>query len=94
MKLPLPTNRLVTLTLAGAFVALAASVALATPGLLPRPSGGLPADAPYEDPNFTPAVLERSAQGSEHGEWEEHEREEHGERGEYEREEHEEEDDD
>lgn len=72
MKLPLPTNRLVSLALIGGIVAAGASVALAVPGFLAPAAPDLPPGAPQEDPGFTPAVQEQSFRG-EHEEHEEHE---------------------
>ncbi|MFA5862379.1 MAG: hypothetical protein WDA16_11865 [Candidatus Thermoplasmatota archaeon] len=84
MKFPLPTNKLVALTIVGAFVAVLASVALAFPAKH-DPVAALPSDAPPEDPNFQPAVQEVQTRGGEH---EENEEEEHGEREDHDEREH------
>lgn len=75
MRLPLPTNKLVLLTLGGAVLATGLSVALATPGILgglsPESGDALPAGAPADDPNFTPAVQSASpAHYADDDEWE------------------------
>lgn len=85
MRVPLPRNRLVALTLVGALLTGAVAVGLALPGLgLQQPDSGsadagaqtsLPTDAPTPNENFTPAV-QQSGGGGEH-EADEHEYEEH-----------------
>lgn len=85
MKVPLRTNKLVALSLAAAFVALAASFALAFPGKSDL-AAALTSGAPPEDPNFAPAVQAppsgegERGEADEHEEYEEQERREHEER--------------
>ncbi|MFB6165604.1 MAG: hypothetical protein ABEJ31_10635 [Haloarculaceae archaeon] len=87
MRIPVPTNRLVALTLVGAVLTAGVAVALAAPDLLggsndPTQSGQdgtdqLPADAPSPNPNYTPAKQTAAPAVGEHeGEDEEYE---HGE---------------
>lgn len=73
MKIPLPTNRLLTLTLLGAGLALAASVALAMPGLLPH--AGPPTAS--EGSGSTPVEMSGAYYEEYEHEYEEHEYEEH-----------------
>jgi hypothetical protein len=88
MRLPVPTNRLVAFTLAGALMTMVVAGVLAVPGGLAETSdreatpaaadGGqaqFGADAPTPNQNFTPAVQTQSGYG-EHEEDEEHEEEE------------------
>jgi len=106
MRIPVPNNRLVALTLAGALLTAIVAGALAVPidGL--TQSGGqvdqsgstdsdaprqVASDAPTPNQDFTPAVQTQSGyEGEEHEEYEE--REEYEEEDEEEDEEHEEED--
>jgi len=98
MRIPVPTNKLVALTLAGALLTTVVAGGLAFPGLglaSPGDTASAPtgtnasgqqvaADAPTPNQNFTPAVQTQS--GYEDGEHEE-EGEEHEEDGEHEEEE-------
>lgn len=89
MRLPVPRNRLVAVTLLGAVVTAVLAATLAAPGFglgTDRPGGAtdaVAADAPTPNGNFTPAVQTQSGgtgsyEEDEHeGEYEEHEREEH-----------------
>ncbi|WP_254761538.1 hypothetical protein [Natrinema marinum] len=79
MRAPLPTNRLVSLTLAGAVLTAVVALALAAPGLGlvgDAPTDGptstpLASDAPTPNADFTPAV---DTQGGEYeDEYEDHE---------------------
>lgn len=73
MRLPVPTNRLVALTLAGALLTGVLAVGLTSPSLFPGtdPTGGedtqprVAADAPTPNADFTPAV-QRSTGGEDH----------------------------
>lgn len=65
MRIPIPTNRLVALTLLGALLTGVVSLGLTAPGLLPGSNdvddatGGnaqVAADSPAPNPDFTPAV--------------------------------------
>ena len=98
MRIPVPTNRLVSLTLAGAVLTGVVALALAAPGLglvdSTMTDDGSPAvasDAPTPNEDFTPAV-QSGGDGGEHEdyeeEYEEHE-EEYEEHEEYEAEEYE-----
>lgn len=81
MRLPLPQNRLVALTLAGALLTTVVAAGLTAPGLFGADGNGIASsesgdvvlqDAPTPNENFTPAVQTQS--GGEHEEeWEEHE---------------------
>lgn len=84
MRVPVPKNRLVALTLVGAVLTAAVAVGLALPGLGPAespdrstPAGGsrdaVAADAPTPNPNFTPAVDQRAPSYEEEREEYEHE---------------------
>lgn len=102
MRIPVPRNRLVALTLVGVVLTGGLSVALASPALIPDADEGaddgdpgLAADAPAPNENFTPDVRSQYA-----GDDESEEHEEYEEYGEYdnddhddESEEHEEDDD-
>lgn len=75
MRIPIPTDRLVALTLLGTVLTAAVAVSLAAPGALPGPSdddpAALPSDAPTPNPDFTPAVQRRPPgddEGAEHEE--------------------------
>lgn len=75
MRVPVPRNRIVALTLVGAVLVAAVSVSLAFPGVLPNDddrSGTVASDAPSPNQEFTPAVQNA---GGEDGEREEHEEE-------------------
>lgn len=83
MRLPIPTNRLVAFTLAGAVLTAVLALALGAPigGIASPDDPNTPdatsadaraADAPTPNQNFTPAVRTQSG----HGEYEEHEEEE------------------
>ncbi|ELY67428.1 hypothetical protein [Natrinema versiforme] len=94
MRLPLPTNRLVAFTLAGAVLTGVVALALAAPGLgfgLDSPaddeSPTVASDAPTPNEDFTPAV---GTQGGEHEDDEDDEHEEYEEYEEHEDEEYEE----
>lgn len=103
MRVPVPTNRLVAFTLAGALLTAVVAGGLAFPGLIPGVSPDSPgdatsadtdatqrlaADAPEPNQEFTPDVQTQSS----YEEYEEHEEEEHeDEHDEEEYEEHEEE---
>lgn len=80
MRVPVPTNKLVAFTLVGAVLTGAVAVGLAFPGLgvdsgsdvvsSDDPgSGGVAADAPTPNPDFTPAVAGASGSGDEHREY-------------------------
>lgn len=85
MRLPVPRNRLVTLTLIGFVLTGVLSLTLAAPGLLPGADGSdeeyanddvLPSDAPEANSDFTPAVQDRGGgydEDDDHDEYEEHE---------------------
>ena len=97
MRIPLPTNRLVTLALVGALLTGIVAVGLALPSLggsddaAAAMSGETAAsDVPTANANFTPAVSTQNAGSGEYEEHEEHEAEEH-EDEEHEDEEHEDE---
>jgi hypothetical protein len=78
MRLPLPKNRIVALTLVGALLTLVVAGALATPGVLPTPdekSAPPRADAPTPNDSFTPAVSDGGASDGDDDEYEEHEHE-------------------
>jgi hypothetical protein len=89
MRLPIPTNRLVAFTLAGAFLTAMLALALGAPvgGLASpddpttgdsTPTNAQPSgDAPTPNQNFTPAVQTQSGDEEEHEEYEEHEEAEH-----------------
>ncbi|RXK48665.1 hypothetical protein [Halorientalis pallida] len=89
MRLPIPTNRLVAFTLAGALLTAVLAVALGAPvgGIAspddPTTGDSTPAnaqttgDAPAPNENFTPAVQTGSGHDEEREEYEEHEEEEH-----------------
>lgn len=95
MRLPIPNNRLVAFTLAGALLTALVAGGLAFPGLLggsgpgDASDGGAPAaspqttDVPTPNPDFTPAVQTQRGYEDEHEDEEheadEHEDEEHGE---------------
>lgn len=91
MRLPVPRNRLVAVTLLGAVVTAVLAATLAAPGFglgTDQPGSGtdaVTADAPTPNANFTPAVQSQSG-GSAFDEEDEHE----GEFAEHERAEHEE----
>lgn len=78
MRIPVPQNRLVALTLLGIALTALLSVALASPSLLPAPDDddgdgedrALGPDAPEPNADFTPAVRDR---GDDRDEYEEHE---------------------
>lgn len=81
MRIPLPKNTLVALTLVGGILVAALSITLAVPGAVPGMAGDdtgnsdtLSSDAPTPNENFTPMVDNRGG-----GEYEddEHEEEEH-----------------
>lgn len=90
MRAPLPTNRLVALTLVGALLTGVVAVGLALPGFGPAvapddPTSGdtagnvaAAAGAPTPNPNFTPAVSGTSGDGD-HDDDRDDEAEEHGE---------------
>lgn len=77
MRLPIPTNRLVALTLLGAVLTTLLAAGLTAPSIFPgtdptadpAQSGTLSADAPTPNPDFTPAI-QRAPGGEEHEEWE------------------------
>ncbi|MFB6102500.1 MAG: hypothetical protein ABEJ73_08025 [Haloplanus sp.] len=90
MRIPIPTNRLVAFTLAGAVLTMVVAGGLAVPGLLGQESSSTDTapgttstaspqvadDAPTPNRNFTPAVQTQSGgEYEEHGEGEEEERE-------------------
>ncbi|MFB6079569.1 MAG: hypothetical protein ABEJ81_01000 [Haloferacaceae archaeon] len=93
MRVPVPTNRLVAFTLAGAVLTGIVAVGLAMPGFgltsadeTPQAgdagASGVAADAPTPNQNFTPAVASSGGGGErehheEEGEADEHEDEEH-----------------
>ncbi|MFB6154863.1 MAG: hypothetical protein ABEJ22_03140 [Haloferacaceae archaeon] len=87
MRLPIPKNRLVALTLVGALLTTVVAAGLAAPGVLSNDdtqtvenAAGLSGDAPTPNENFTPAVSTSSGGGNgehEEGEHEEYEEEEH-----------------
>lgn len=92
MRIPIPTNRLVALTLVGALLTGIVSLGLASPSLLtgsnaaddalgagaqPGGSGQLAGDAPTPNPDFTPAV--QTATGYEDDEHERFEDDDHDE---------------
>jgi len=100
MRIPLPTNRLVAMTLAGALLTMVVAGGLAFPGLgLASLSDGdigvttgdqqAAGDAPQPNESFTPAV--QTGGNGESGEDEEYEENEYEEDEEYEEEEYEEE---
>ncbi|MDS0477211.1 hypothetical protein [Natrinema sp. 1APR25-10V2] len=96
MRSPLPTNRLVSLTLAGAVLTAFVALALAAPGLglgvdslTDDENPTVASDAPTPNEDFTPAVGTQGGGEHEDDEYEELEDDEY--EGEYE--EHEEEDD-
>lgn len=81
MRVPVPTNRIVALAVAGALLTTVVAGALALPGAGTGGDGGagpaggtVAADAPTPNQNFTPAV--RTASGYEEDGHEEDEREE------------------
>lgn len=88
MRIPVPNNKLVAFTLAGALLTMMVAGALAVPGGLtgstktagpsgaaaPNASQQVAADAPTPNQNFTPAVQTQS--GHQKGEHEEGEHEE------------------
>lgn len=70
MRIPVPRNRLVTLTLIGFVLTGLLSVTLAAPGLIPGSDGSdeayrnddlLPSDAPQPNADFVPTVQDRGA---------------------------------
>ena len=75
MRIPLPRNRLVALTLVGALLTGVVAAGLALPGLgLQQTDAGtadvgsqaaLPSDAPTPNENFTPAVQQSGGGGYE-----------------------------
>jgi len=88
MRVPVPRNRIVALTLVGAVLVAAVSVSLAFPGVLPGDDDDKPEtvapDAPSPNQEFTPAVQgtggdgedeheEHEEEGEEYEEYEEHE---------------------
>jgi len=96
MRIPVPTNRLVSLTLAGAVLTGVVALALAAPGLglgvdslTDDENPTAASDAPTPNEDFTPAVGTQGDGEHEDDEYEEHEDDEY----EDEYEEHEEEDD-
>jgi len=102
MRIPVPNNRLVAFTLAGALLTTVVAGGLAFPGLGFGQSAGpasddtagpqqVAADAPTPNQDFTPAVRTQSGYDEEHEEYEEHEEDE--EHDEYEEHEDDEEDD-
>ena len=102
MRIPLPTNRLVAITLAGALLTMVVAGGLAFPGLgLGSLSDGdigvttgdqqAAGDAPQPNESFTPAVQTGGNGESGDGEYEEYEENEYEEDEEYEEEEYEEE---
>ena len=106
MRTPVPTNKLVAFTLAGALLTAVVAGALAVPGGLGQAGGSdgstltsanvsdqLGADAPEPNQEFTPSVETQSPYGEHDEEYEEHEyEEEEYEQEEYDDEEHEYED--
>jgi len=99
MRNPLPTNRLVALTLVGAIATAVVASALIVPGVIDTSadtSGGTPpaaasSDAPQPNQNFTAAVSNNNdGRDGEYEEYEEEEEEEYEEHEEEEYEEHEE----
>ncbi|MFD1562755.1 hypothetical protein ACFR99_04210 [Haloarchaeobius amylolyticus] len=94
MRIPVPTNRLVSLTLAGAVLTSVVALSLAAPGLgvdslADTENPPIASDAPTPNEDFTPAVGTQGDGEHEDNEYEEHEDDEY----EDEYEEHEEEDD-
>lgn len=84
MRLPIPKNRLVALTLVGALLTTVVAAGLAVPGALSgddaqtaQNAAGLSDDAPTPNENFTPAVSTSNGGGYEEHEEGEHEEEEH-----------------
>lgn len=83
MRLPLPKNRLVALTLFGVVATALVTAAVVTPGALGDQTGGADtttspsADAPQPNQQFTPAVDDGG-----HGEGDEYEHDEEYEHGE------------
>ncbi|AFO58955.1 MULTISPECIES: hypothetical protein [Natrinema] len=80
MRSPLPTNRLVSLTLAGAVVTAFVALALAAPGLglgvdslTDDENPTVASDAPTPNEDFTPAVGTQGGGEHEDDEYEEHE---------------------
>jgi len=89
MRIPVPNNKLVAFTLAGALLTAVVAGGLALPGVglgqadeqsdSPETSASdasqqVAADAPTPNQNFTPAVQTQSGyEGEEHEEYEEHE---------------------
>jgi len=83
MRIPVPRNRLVALTVLGMVLTGGLGLALASPSLLPGDDGppaqpnassaSLGADAPTPNPDFTPAVQSQPAGGDDHEEYEDHE---------------------
>lgn len=99
MRIPVPTNKLVAFTLAGALLTMVVAGGLAVPGLgLASPSDTasaatgtngsvaqqVAADAPTPNQNFTPAVQTQSGYEEGEHEGEEHEEDEEDEEGEHE----------
>ncbi|SDC09459.1 hypothetical protein [Natrinema hispanicum] len=90
MRIPVPTNRLVSLTLAGAVLTSVVALALAAPGLgvdslTDSENPAVASDAPAPNEDFTPAVGTQGGGEHEDDEYEEHE-EEYEEHEEYEEE--------
>ena len=89
MRIPVPRNRLVALTLLGIALTGVLTVVLANPSVLgddrseQQPSAsqasvGASGDVPTPNPNFTPAVQQQSAyEDHEEHEYEEHEDDDH-----------------
>jgi|AntDeeMetageno51_2_1112566.scaffolds.fasta_scaffold00051_29 hypothetical protein len=81
MRIPVPTNRLVAFTLAGALLTMVVAAGLAVPGLGPGPAESpsdtsrtdLAPDAPQPNENFTPDVQTGSEYEDEEYEEEEYE---------------------
>jgi len=91
MRIPVPTNRLVSLTLAGAVLTSFVALSLAAPGLGlgvdPLTNDENPtvaSDAPTPNEDFTPAVGTQGGGEHEDDEYEEHEEYEEEEYEEYE----------
>ncbi|MGM0388840.1 hypothetical protein BDK88_2417 [Natrinema hispanicum] len=96
MRIPVPTNRLVALTLAGAVLTGVVALALAAPGLglgvdslTDNENPTVASDAPTPNGDFTPAVQSGGGEHEddeyeEHDEYEDEEDEEYEEHDEYE----------
>lgn len=97
MRIPVPRNRLVALTLLGVALTGILSLALASPAVIPSTDNSdgqnhIEQDAPSPNPDFTPDVQSQQSDHKEHeeyGEYEEHEEyDEHDDRDDHEYEEH------